>query len=105
MTQFDRNQLADMVLVSFTRQAKTGRRKRFEIRGCAAVARQFYLEWKDANRRNGINDWGHGDEMKDEACRVAIEHYRVSLPGLKGDPPVTLEEIRALMERPAGRRE
>ena len=107
LTQFDRNELANLLEAIFTRQAKPtkqrGRSKRLGVRACAAVARRFHVEWKDANRRNGINDWGHGDEMKDEACRLAIELYVDRFP-VKDDPPITFEEIRELMERPAARR-
>jgi hypothetical protein len=42
--------------------------------------------------------------MKDEACRLAIELYVDRFPALQEDPPITLEEIRELMERPAARR-
>ncbi len=107
LTQFDRNTLAEMLEVIFTGQAnrtkQRGRPKRLWARACAGRARLFYLDWKDANQRSGINDWGRRDEMKDEACRLVIELYvdRLSRPG---DDAPTFEEIRDLMERPAARR-
>jgi hypothetical protein len=64
---------------------------------CASLAVSFYQRWKDANRRNGINDWGHRGEMKDEACRLVIELRKKNAP--------TFEQVRELMERPAKRRE
>jgi hypothetical protein len=109
LTQFDRNQLADMFEVIFTPQAKPakqrGRPKRMWTRVCASVARTFYWDWRDTNQRNGINDWGHGDEMKDEACRLAIEFYvdRLASPVGKDDLPA-FQEVRVLMERSERRR-
>ena len=108
LTQFDRNELAGMLEVIFTRRAKPakqrGRPKQTLIPVFVSVARRFYREWKDANRRKGISDWGHGDEMKDEACRLAIELYGQVPSYMREDPP-TLEDLRELMDRPQSRRD
>jgi len=87
-----------------------GRPKRDWARRCADVANKFYRDWKDVNRRNGIRDWGHGDKMKDEACRFAIELYGNDARELYGsdidmreDPP-TCGDLRELIDRPQSRR-
>jgi hypothetical protein len=79
LTRFDRNELAEWFEYAFTEvlqpkpTTKRGRRKHSWAQMCASLAIKIYQNWKDVNRRNGINDWGHGDEMKDEACHLAIE--------------------------------
>jgi hypothetical protein len=103
LTQFDRNELAGMLGVIFTGQAKPakqrGRPKQTLIPVFVNVARRFYREWKDANRRKGISDWGHGDEMKDESCRFAIASYVDRFPSLLREDLPTFEQVRDLMER------
>jgi hypothetical protein len=115
LTRFDRNELAELFEWAFTevlqpKSEKTrGRRKHTWAQMCAHMAIKFYQEWKDANRRNGINDWGHGDEMKDEACHLAIELGSGSgspwARTCKEQDPPTFEEVRELIERPAARRQ
>ena len=56
---------------------------------------QFYREWREENDRLGVSDWGHRDEMKDEAIRFTQERYPLSI-----DP----EKVRDLMKRPRSRR-
>jgi hypothetical protein len=112
LTRFDRNELAHWFEYAFTaalqhKSQKTGgRRKHTWAQHCARLAIEFYQNWKDANRRNGISDWGHGDEMKDEACRLAIElgSCLARTCGEEQDPP-TFEQVRELIERPAARRQ
>ena len=117
LTRLDRNMLAETLediltghpLTEQTEQTKQrGRPKRKWVRRCADVAIKFYQDWKDANRRNGINDWGHRDEMKDEASRLAIELYGNSDSAWAriyiGHDPPTFEQVRELMERPVARR-
>jgi hypothetical protein len=120
LTRLDRNELAEHFEQILTNELQRksqktgGRRKHTWAQSCAHVAIKFYRDWKDANRRNGINDWGHGDEMKDEACRLAIELYGNLYSPLYGtdnrrryqgqDMP-TFEEVRELIERPAARRQ
>jgi hypothetical protein len=111
LTRFDRNELARLFEYAFTKAlqhkptTKGGRPKHSWARMCAdVVAINFYQDWKDANRRNGINDWGHRDEMKDEASRLAIELGSCWARRFTGQDPPTFEQVRELMERPAARR-
>jgi len=102
-----RNPDADEARRRQTPRAQAGARRNRggNSRSCARVAIKFYRDWKDANRRNGIRDWGRGDEMKDEACRFAIELYGNDvLSHMREDPP-TFEELRDLMDRPQARRD
>jgi len=111
LTRFDRNSLAEYLEFAFTEalqrksQKTGGRRKHTWARMCAHMAIKFYQLWKDTNRRNGINDWGHGDEMKDEACRLAIELGSCWARTCKEQDPPTFEQVRELIERPAARRQ
>jgi hypothetical protein len=115
LTPVDRNLLADTLADILPDQAERakqtkqgGRPKHSWVQMCAHVAIKFYQDWKDATRRNGINDWGHRDEMKDEASRLAIELYgnssSVWARTCIGQDPPTFEQVRELMERPAARR-
>lgn len=110
LTRFDRNQLAELFEYAFAEalqpksQKKGGRRKHSWAQMCANLAIKFYRDWKGANRRNGINDWGHGDEMKDEACRLAIELGSCWARTCKEQDQPTFEQVRELIERPAARR-
>jgi hypothetical protein len=110
ITRADRRILAELFEAHFTgeidRALKAiGRPKKHWARSCARGALKFYSEWRDLNRRKGVNDWGHGDEMKDEACRVLIEIYGLKQPPKHlRDPVLNFEDVRALMERPCSRR-
>jgi hypothetical protein len=109
LTPFDRNLLADTLAEILKKEPeqteRRGRPRRKWLRSCAHSAIRFYRDWKDANRRNGIHDWGHGDEMKDEACRLVIEIYGDAPSHVREeDHPPTLEELRELMDRPQARR-
>jgi hypothetical protein len=112
LTPVDRNLLADTLAEILPAEAerakqtkKGGRRKHTWAQMCADLTTNFFRDWKDANQRNGINDWGHRDEMKDEACRLAIElgSCWARTCGEEQDPP-TFEQVRELIERPAARR-
>jgi len=109
LTPVDRNLLADTLAeilpaerAKQTKQA--GRPKRQWARSCARVAIKFYRDWKDANQRNGVRDWGRGDEMKDEACRFVVELSGNDVPSHMREDPPTFEELRELMDRPQARR-
>ena len=56
-----------------------GRPKNTAAQYCANLAVRLYANWKSINRQLEIKDWGHSDEMKDEACRLAIEYHRKRL--------------------------
>ena len=112
LTRFDRNKLAEHFEYAFIdalqrkSQKPRGRPGHSWARSCASVAIKLYQDWKDLNQRNGINDWGRRDEMKDEACRLAIELYGNGNRGrvYEGQDPPTFEQVRELIERPAARR-
>jgi hypothetical protein len=114
-TQFDRRILAELLDCYFKGEinpwSPVGRPKNIAALSCASLAITFYGDWKAINRRWRIKDWGRSDEMKDEACRVAID-WHVKRRGREGIPlsnhpmdevPV-FEQVRALMDRPASRR-
>jgi hypothetical protein len=106
--------LADLLESAFNGEVEsqlrpTGRPKKIAARQCASAARKFYNYWKAIDERLGICDRGHSDEMKDEACHSVIEMHRLSRRRmLVSDHPlnvvVKFEEVRELMDRPAGRR-
>jgi hypothetical protein len=110
LTRTDRDLLATFL----PSMLKKGRPGKDEVKSLARVALVFYQEWKQLNRRLGIRDHGHADDMKQQACRVALalmntDPWRVAL----GLPPVlnpastvppTVEAVRELMDRPKSRR-
>ena len=110
MTQFDRKTLAELLEWHFTGESEVkiprGRPANTWAKGCAHVANKFYRDWKETNKRREIRDWGHSDEMKDEACRVAIDLYGEKAPShmRKAEGAVSFEKLRELMERPSARR-
>jgi hypothetical protein len=116
LTQFDRRILADLLEGFFKGEtrisASAGRPKNISVQACASVAIKFYTDWKAINRQWRIKDWGHSDEMKDEACRVAIDCHRartrregrVPISNHPMDRVPDLEQVRELMDRPRSRR-
>jgi hypothetical protein len=90
--------LADLLEQNVFTKAKPIKKRRL-ARMSGGLAFSFYQKWKDANRRNGINDWDHRGEMKDAMCRLVIGLVRP-----RENAP-TFEQVRELMERPATRRE
>lgn len=74
-----------------------GRPRDKDVRSAAMAARVFYKQWREYNRRLGINDRGKSDAMKDESVRLVIEDLEPT-PGL--DP----ERVRDLMDRSERRR-
>jgi hypothetical protein len=114
LTLVESNLLAEALAVSLMEQhflikrprrtEKRGRPKRRWARSCARIAIKFYRDWKEANRRNGICDWGHGDEMKDEACRLAIELNGDVPSHMPPEDPPTPEDLRELVDRAQARR-
>jgi hypothetical protein len=116
-TQFDRKILSDLLDCYFKGEIRqswspVGRPKNIAAQVCANTATVFYKDWKASNRRWGIKDWGHSDEMKDEACRVAIDYHltrrdregRVPISNHPMDEVPDFEQVRALMDRPRSRR-
>jgi hypothetical protein len=114
LDRFDRMVLADLLNLAFRSEVDqtlhpNGRPRKIAAQDCAKVARYFYSTWKKLNRRSGVQDWGHSDEMKDEACRVAIEaHTERKRKGIVvNDHPTNVvpdfEDVRELMDRPVAR--
>jgi hypothetical protein len=112
LTQFDRRCLADLLDANFKGEfnaPRIGRPKKIAARSCASIAVKQYKDWKAINRQYRIRDWGHSDEMKEEACRIAIDyHVARNGGGLMSNHPMnevpTFEQVRELMERPTARR-
>jgi hypothetical protein len=108
LTQFDRKMLAECLEAHLTGEVgkDRGRPQKHYARLLARMALIFYQEWKQINRRQGIRDHGHGGEMKDEACRVALDFYDAGLlqlhPTVQDIP--TFDCVRELMDRPKSRR-
>jgi hypothetical protein len=73
-----------------------GRPRDRDLRAAAMLAHFFYNRWKDANKRDGVNDRGFSALMKDDACRYALELE----PHLHAD----FESVRQLLDRPVHRR-
>jgi hypothetical protein len=116
LTRFDRRILADLLDCYFKGEiddawTPVGRPKNIAARACAGVAIKFYTDWKAINRRWKIKDWSHSDEMKDEACRVAIDcHLKrrdregiVLLSNHPMDEVPDFDQVRELMDRPRSR--
>jgi hypothetical protein len=111
LTQFDRRILADSLDAFLKGELHTspsvGRPKNIPVQGCASTALGFYDDWKTINRQCKIKDWGHSEEMKDEACRVAIDCQIKRVAALRRAPthPIDMavpdfEQVRELMDRP-----
>jgi len=117
ITQFDRRILADLLDCSFKGEIErqlspAGRPKNIAAQVCARHAIRFYTYWKAINRRWRIKDWGHSDEMKDEACRVAVDYHirrrdRAGIIRVSNHPMDEVpdfDQVRELMDRPRSRR-
>jgi hypothetical protein len=117
LTQSDRKILAELLDCFFSGELLTsphrGRPKNMAAQALASVAIMFYKEWQAINRKWKITDWGHSDEMKDEACRFAIDRHQLrrSLSDtihLSNDPmnkTPDFEQVRDLIGRPRSRRQ
>lgn len=85
-----REQLAEAISNFHTKKPKRGRPKDRALRHALVAAQWFFQRWRAENDRQGINDWGHREDMKDESIRTAIEIERHD---------VADEDVRALMDR------
>ena len=114
-TKLDRNILAELLDAVFRGEiddacAPMGRPKNTAAQYCANLAVRLYANWKSINRQLEIKDWGHSDEMKDEACRLAIEYHRKRLSRSMTLRCSNMEQVpefaqtRELMDRPRSRR-
>src|SRR6516165_7992041 len=114
-TKLDRSILAELLDAVFRGEiddacAPMGRPKNTAAQYCANLAVRLYANWKSINRQLEIKDWGHSDEMKDEACRLAIEYHRKRLSRSMTLRCSNMEQVpefaqtRELMDRPRSRR-
>jgi hypothetical protein len=99
--QLSRGEQAELARALVHRAApiKRGRPKSLEQLNKAEWAKFalfFYQAWRDLNEENGVDDWGHRDEMKQQACQFVVE-----IEGLGED---SVEDIRQLVDRPISRR-
>jgi hypothetical protein len=74
---------------------RLGRRPDGVARFALSKAQAIFSVWKEANKQSGISDWGLRDQMKDQACRYAIDICRPYIEGREPD----FETVRQLMER------
>jgi hypothetical protein len=83
---------------------KTGRPKDVQLRAAASIACDFYEEWRDHNKRLGIPDHGHGDDMKTYAAQWNVEDwFRIGSDGEEFTDDTKAEfiaRVRELMEKP-----
>ena len=115
LDRFDQIVLADLLEMAFSGEINSelypaNRPKKIAARSCASSALKFYADWKTINRRHGIRDWGHSEDMKNFACDAVIEMHRLRRrDSLVSDHPLnsvpSLDEVRTLMDRPSKRRQ
>jgi hypothetical protein len=74
---------------------KRGRSKNHTVRRLAADADKFYKEWRSALEEAGISIWRLSNEMRDEACRYAVECWN----SLDYYVKVDFETVRQMMDR------
>jgi hypothetical protein len=66
----------------------------------AELALHIYSIWKGENAKLGIKDWGHRQEMKHQACELAVEQFGDdNVPGC-----ADVEAIWELVNQPKSRR-
>ena len=74
-----------------------GRSADLQVHFAAQAALFFYKLWRAENRRRGVRDRGLGDDMKDDAARIAVEDMNMKLPRKKR------AAVRELMDRSKAR--
>jgi hypothetical protein len=94
----EQEELADEL--EFPEPPKKGRPRNEAMQWAAHTAAIIYRRWKRLNNREGINDWGLGDDMKNQSCLYAIE---LGAPW-KGREQPDVEAVRQLLDRPKSRR-
>lgn len=92
-----REQWAQVLEGVLTKPKKRGRPHSLE-NDAARGACAFFQAWQEANRADGINDWGSREKMREEAARFWCEELEPS------SPPLKIEAVLALMSRPGRRR-
>jgi hypothetical protein len=91
-------------------QRGRGRPRDDSVRVLAILAWFFYWEWKQENRRLGICDRGHADDMKQQACRLILDlrremkNRRLGICDRGHADDYTIDRVREMMDRPRSRR-
>jgi hypothetical protein len=99
----NRREVASCLALAFKKpNPRTGRPRKGDVQLFASQALIFYEEWKQLNRRLGIRNYGHANDMKEEACRVILDLYAWQKEVLRPFP--TPRAVRELMDRPKTRR-
>jgi hypothetical protein len=101
---FDRKRLATRLETFSQKRRCGGRRPDVMAHWLAAQALRLLDVWQEENIRQGVNDRGCSDDMKDEAAKIAFEQqmhaFSLEFPA---SFEAVRETIRDLMDRPAAR--
>ena len=86
-----------------------GRPRNNQIRGATDIAWAFYRVLRDMNKESGVSDWGHCDDMKCYAARVAAEDwfgYDLDVGRMRSEEEleVLAGQIREFMDKSKSRR-
>lgn len=102
LTDENRAQLATYALEMMLDAAKpkSGRPKGNAL-GAAKIAKRFYREWREWNKRRGFSDHGHGEKMKEEAVRFICDVFLSRIYGVSGQQQHEL--VLQNMKRPSHR--
>jgi hypothetical protein len=93
MTEEDQEDLAQVLEGKFDR--RSGRPRNRDLREAALCTRIFLKRWRALNRAKGISDWGHREEMTEEAARFVIQEQKLA---------VKTEYVLQFLQRPNSRR-
>lgn len=93
LTEDDQDTLARFFEGAFAPEPPTRGPPKSNERAAAGWAADFYREWKDLNKRVGVDDRGCADDMKTEATRFIVQDFLSHSYGLDE------EKVRANMER------
>ena len=115
---FDRKSLANRLETALQKRSRGGNRHDPAVHSYAAQALRLYDLWHEENIKQGVNDWGRANDMKDETAKIVFEtemreaaHAGSSFPWQQGDTGRQLglpannfeavrEAMRDLMDRP-----
>jgi hypothetical protein len=93
MSEEDQEDLAQALEGKFDR--RSGRPRDIDLREAAHCAKTFLKRWRTLNKAKGISNWGHREEMMEEAVRFAIEEQKLA---------VKAESVLEFLRRPNARR-
>jgi hypothetical protein len=102
---FDRKRLATSLETALRKRRRDGRRRDVMAHRLAAQALRLYGVWHKENIKQGVNDRGRSNDMKDKTARTVFEQqmhaFGLFTPELGF--PTNFEAVRDLMDRPAAR--